>query len=171
MRRWLFHLSTAVSLLLLVGACVLWRHSADRSMQVQWGDSLATKYGWRLYAHAISCSRGWVYYVWTTPQILPSAGRVTRFEILGILYQSGAGQLIPGAPIAADRTTVGVAFGWLIAFTAILPMCWVWITLRQRRRWRNGLCPTCGYDLRATPQRCPECGSVPKIAAANAKSG
>jgi hypothetical protein len=47
---------------------------------------------------------------------------------------------------------------------AVLPLFEIRHIVRWRRRqYRrlHRLCQGCGYDLRATPQRCPECGTVP----------
>ena len=48
---------------------------------------------------------------------------------------------------------------WLIAATLALPCLWFRSHRRSRLAERKGLCPKCGYDLRATPDRCPECGT------------
>lgn len=57
----------------------------------------------------------------------------------------------------------GIPLAWLAGVTAVLPGIGavVFLTKRRRRgRVKRGLCPVCGYDVRATPTRCPECGTV-----------
>ena len=34
--------------------------------------------------------------------------------------------------------------------------------IAERKRIKPGFCADCGYDLRATPDQCPECGKVPQ---------
>ncbi|MDB5323725.1 MAG: hypothetical protein JWN40_5356 [Phycisphaerales bacterium] len=50
---------------------------------------------------------------------------------------------------------------WLpVALFAIPPALFVRRRIRARRRAQTGHCRRCGYDLRATPDRCPECGTL-----------
>jgi hypothetical protein len=56
--------------------------------------------------------------------------------------------------------TAGV-IAWSIPLLAFVTVIWC-ADQRQhltRERLQNGQCAHCGYDLRASPGRCPECGA------------
>ena len=56
--------------------------------------------------------------------------------------------------------TVALPCWSLFVAFAILPTGRLISGIRRSRRARRGRCGACGYDLRATPDRCPECGTL-----------
>jgi len=58
----------------------------------------------------------------------------------------------PALRLSAPWWSLSIPF-WLIALGITISR------IRARRRTRKGHCAHCGYDLRASPTRCPECGA------------
>ncbi|HEY8668357.1 MAG TPA: hypothetical protein VIL86_17030 [Tepidisphaeraceae bacterium] len=64
-----------------------------------------------------------------------------------------------------SMTLVIVPIWFPMLLFALLPALRLRRYLLDRQRHRPGFCRQCGYDLRATPLRCPECGTPPAVVA------
>ena len=152
-----------LSLLLCVAVVAIWVRSHHHYADVEWGTSYETGFGWRLYDHSLAASDGAVYYVRSYPPLVslgPSGPWARHYELFGFHFSRGTQGLVPDSGLAAYRCVVGVPF-WLFAGAfAVLPATRI---ARGLRRHRPGVCRKCGYDLRATPDRCPECGTIAPV--------
>jgi hypothetical protein len=67
----------------------------------------------------------------------------------------GGGGLIPGT-----QFSIAIRYWAILGMLSVIPLSW-FVEMRIRlARFRVGHCRACGYDLRASPEQCPECGSV-----------
>jgi hypothetical protein len=85
----------------------------------------------------------------------------TYAHLLGFAYMRGTYGYFGGFQIIA------IPFWFIVLATAIGPVLWWREVRRRRKRLSSGKCAGCGYDLRGTPERCPECGCATTATTAN----
>ena len=164
MRRRLLRLSTGLSLAALAAILFLWATSYYRYR-------LFSDHG-RILVLVVEADSGTDHWLRVKPptrgiweDLLPQkhlalAGvriaplrTINRYEYT---YVSGTGTIQSFTRLRYGLVAVPY---WLLALlAAALPLASLGLSLRNRARRRRGQCAGCGYDLRETPQRCPECG-------------
>ena len=73
--------------------------------------------------------------------------------ILGFSYENPL-NIVSGPSYAQ----FSIPLWFIILLASIAPARLLQQRHRQRQQWMKGRCPRCSYDLRASPDRCPECG-------------
>jgi hypothetical protein len=90
-----------------------------------------------------------------------------KFLRFGFMWDHQVGKNKRGE-IKIVFTAVMVPWWCVVALTGMLPAAWcarrLWMAARARVRRHAGRCAACGYDLRGTPGRCPECGRAAETA-------
>lgn len=88
-----------------------------------------------------------------------------RFHCAGLVIyrpetQIGKGTYLEVLSAKPGCWAVKTPYWFWVVLSAILPGVWLIGHARRRFRLGRGRCVKCGYDLRATRDRCPECGTV-----------
>lgn len=87
-------------------------------------------------------------------------GSARRWSRLGFVIERDGG--------TNTRGGVAIVPYWMLLLVgglAVFGRRLVWTPIVRRRRRRRGLCQACGYDLRGSAERCPECGRATAPAA------
>jgi hypothetical protein len=182
-KRWAFNLAAAVSLLVCAAVVVLWVRSCREAerWEVAYGRERPLPPSMRSSIPLIVIDEvevlhyqgQWLVQSTSNSVRRPSQPRVRR-EVLPETPSAIAGGIATGVwgrghlhdfgrvRFVADPSGIwdlGVHDWVPLSLTSLLPILWVWRL--RRNRPADGFCPKCGYDLRATTDRCPECGTVP----------
>ena len=93
---------------------------------------------------------------------------LTILSLIGLLLNVGtwatSGTLHSGSSywytlaFTHDRVQAKVMHGMILFCGVVFLACSPFHHYRRRKRLKLGLCVKCGYDLRASKGRCPECG-------------